>query len=156
MGAVSMTCLIMIATTAVSVSYRFNSRKGTDLSTYIHNRDSHYEFIETLADKRCPGMSKATSLVGACKDNPWLRVACTVALSTPAIIVSYESTNNHLISHVMANTIAGRSVASIGQVTTNPFENSKSNWDCHVSDTSNNCLTGDVSFWSKPNFKKKK
>ena len=61
-------------------------------------------------------MIKSTALVGACKDTPWLQVSCTLALSTPAIIGSYEATKNHLISHVPDNTIASRSRASIVQV----------------------------------------
>ena len=52
MGTVSMTRLIMISTTFVSVSSMFNDCKGTDLATYIQNRDSHYEFLKTHADKR--------------------------------------------------------------------------------------------------------
>ena len=47
MGAVSMTCIIMIARTAVSVFFRFTSHKGNDLMTYIQNRYSHYEFLDT-------------------------------------------------------------------------------------------------------------
>ena len=79
MGAVSMTRLIMIATTAISVSSRFTSCKGNDLATCINNRDSHYEFLETHTDKRCSEISKATALTGACKDTPWSQVTCTVA-----------------------------------------------------------------------------
>ena len=89
MGAVSMTRLIIIATTAVSVSSRFISCKGTYLETYIQNIDSHYEFIKTHADKKCSEVSKATTLVGTCKDTPWLQFACTVALYTTAIIGNY-------------------------------------------------------------------
>ena len=63
MGAVSMNRLIMISKTAVSVSYRFTGRKVNDLATYIQNRDSHYEFLETHADERCYDMSKATALI---------------------------------------------------------------------------------------------
>ena len=114
MGAVSMTCLIMLAMTAVSVSSRFTSHKGNEIATYIQNRDSHYKFLETQTDERCSEMSKATALVGACKDIPWLQVACTVALSAPAIIGSYEDTKNHLIDHLLANTTVGRSGGSIG------------------------------------------
>ena len=71
-GTVSMTRLIMISTDAVSISSSFTSGKGNDLATYIHNRDSHYEFLGTHADECCSEMSKATSLVVACKDIPWL------------------------------------------------------------------------------------
>ena len=156
MGAVSMNRLIIIATTAVSVSSRLISCKGTYLETYIQNIGSHYEFIKTHTDKHCLEVSKATTLVGTCKDTPWLQVACTVALSTPDIIGIYEATKNHLISHVQDNTIAGRSGASIGQVATNPSEISKSDCDAHVSDISNNDILGDMSYWSKLSFKKKK
>ena len=90
-------------------------------------------------------MIKSTTLVGACKDTPWLQVSCTLALSTPAIIGSYEATKNHLIDHLPANTIFGRSGASIIQVATNPSKISNSDWDAHVSDTSNNDLLGNIS-----------
>ena len=72
-------------------------------------------------------MSKATALIGTCKDAPWIQFSCTVALSIPAIIGRYEATKNHLISHVPDNTISGLSEDSIGQVATNPSEMSKSN-----------------------------
>ena len=147
MGVVSMTHLIMISTNAVYVSSRFTSHKGNKLATYILNIDSHYEFLETHADKCCYEMSKATVLAAACKDNPWLQVACTDTFSTPSIIVSYEATNNHMIAHVTSNTIAGRSGAYIGQVVTNPSEMSKSDWDTHISDMSNNDLLNGISCW---------
>ena len=135
-----MTRLIMIAMTAVSVSSRFTSCKGNDLETYIHNRDSHYEFLETHAEKSCSGMSKATSLISACKDTPWLQVTCTLALTATAIIGRCEATKNHIITHVPANTITVHSVDSIGKVAKNILEMSKSNGDAHVSDISNNDL----------------
>ena len=59
-------------------------------------------------------MSKTTTLVSACKDTPWTQVACTVALSTPAIIDSYDATKNNIIVQVPANNISGRSGSSIG------------------------------------------
>ena len=89
MGEVSMNCLIMIATTAVSIFSRFTSCKGTELATYIQNRDFHYEFCKTNADKRCSDMSKETALVGACKDNIWLQVSCLISFYTPTIIGKY-------------------------------------------------------------------
>ena len=89
-------------------------------------------------------MSKATALAGACKDTPWLQTPCTVALFTPTIICSYGSTKKHLIANVIDNTIASRSGASIFQVATNSSEISKSNWDTHVSDMSNNDLLGNM------------
>ena len=101
-------------------------------------------------------MSKATDLIEACKDTPWLQVTCTVALYTPTIIGSYEATKNHLITHIPANTISGRSGASIGQVATNPSENPKSDWDAHVSYMTNNDLLGDIPCWSTLSFDKKK
>ena len=64
-------------------------------------------------------MSKANALVVKCKDNPWLQVACTIALCTRIIIGRYESIKNHLTDHVLTNTIAVCSGASIGQVATN-------------------------------------
>ena len=148
--------VITIAMTAVSVYSRFTSRKGTDLATYIQSRDSHYEVLDTHNDEFFSEMIKATALVGACKDTPWLQVTCTVALSTPAIIGSYEVTKSHIISHVPYNTIAGSIGASIGQVATNPSEMSKSDWDAHVSDISNNDLLSDITCWSTLNFEKKK
>ena len=89
MGAVSTTELIMIATTDIYISSRFTSNKGTELATNIQNRDSYYELLKTNADERCSKMSKATALVGACTDNPWIQVSYTVPLSTPIIIFSY-------------------------------------------------------------------
>ena len=151
-----MDCLIIIYTSAVSVSLRFTSSKGTDLVNYIQNRDSHYEFLETHADDHCSKISKSTALIGACKDTTWIQVACTVALSTPDIIGSYEATNNHIIAHVPANKISGRSGASIGQVATNPSEISRSDWEYHVSDISNNAFLGNMLCWSKLSFDKKK
>ena len=125
MGTVSITRLIMIATTVVSVSSRFTSHKGNDLATYIHNRDSHYEFLETHAYECCSEMIKETSLTGACKDTPWIQVACIVSLSTTDIIFSYDTTKKYLLDHVLDNTVAGRSGASIGQVAKNPSDMSK-------------------------------
>ena len=147
MVVVSVTYLIIIAKTAISIYSRFTSHKVNDLVTYIQNRDFHYEFIETHAGKHCSDISKASALIGACKDTPWLQVACTIALSTPSIIGSYEVTNNHIIDRVMPNTIAGRSGAYIGQVVTNPSEMSKSDWDTHISDMSNNDLLNGISCW---------
>ena len=97
-------------------------------------------------------MSNRTDIIGACKDTPWLQVSCNIALSTPAIIGSYEATKNHLISYVPAHTIAGCSGASIGQVATNTLEIPKSDRDAHVSDMTNNDLLGDMPFWSIPSF----
>ena len=116
MGAVSMTRLIMISTTDVSIYSRFTSHKGNDHATYIHNRYSHYEFLDTHADEIFYDKSKATALIGACKDTPWVQLSFTVTLSTTVIIGSYEANKNHLISHVPDNTIASRSRASIVQV----------------------------------------
>ena len=116
MGAVSMTCLIIIATTVISVLSRFTSCKANYFATYIQNRDSHYEVFKTHADKCYSEMSKATILVGVCKNISWLQVSCTVAFSTSAIIESYEANKNHLISHVPDNNIDSRSGSSIGQV----------------------------------------
>ena len=101
-------------------------------------------------------MIKSTTLVSTCKDTPWFQVSCTLSLSTPAIIGSYEATKNHLIDHVPANTISIRSGASISQAATNPSEISKSNWDAHVSDTSNNDLLGNISCLSTLSSEKKK
>ena len=142
MGAVSMTRLIMINMAAVSISSRFTSRKVNYLATYIHNRDFHNEFLETHTGERCSEMSNATTLISTCKYATWIQLTCTVFVSAPTIIGSYEATKNHLISHVPANTIAGRSGASIGQVATNTLEISKSECNAHVSDTSNNDLLG--------------
>ena len=113
-----MTRLIMVATTSVSISSRFTSCKGNYLVTYIQNRDSHYEFLETHADELLSEMSEATACVGACKDTHWIQAAFTIALSNPAIIGSYDATKNHLTPHVPANTISGRSGYSISQVLT--------------------------------------
>ena len=121
MGAVSVTGLAVIPKTVVSVSSRFTSSKGTDLATYIQNRGSHYEFLETQSDKRCSEIIKATTLVGACKDTPWLQVTCTVSLPTPTIIGSYKATKNHLIAHITANNAAVRIGNSICQFATNPL-----------------------------------
>ena len=89
-------------------------------------------------------MSKETALIGACKDTPWIQVACTAVLSTPAIIGRYKATKKQLIARAPVNTIAVRSGASIGKVATNPSEISKSDWDNYVSDMSNNELLGDT------------
>ena len=158
MGAVvSMTRQIMIATTDVSVSSRFTSGKGNELVTYIQNRDSHYEFLETHAEERYSEMSKANALFGDWNDNPCLQVKNKiVALYTPSIIGNYEATKNHLIAHVLANTISGRSGASIVQVAKNPSETSRRNWDSHVSYMTKNDLLGYMPFWSTLIFDKKK
>ena len=142
--------------TTVSFFSRFTSRKGNDFATKIQNGDSHCEFLETHANKRCSEMIKSTALVGACKNTTWFQVSCTLVLFTPAIIGSYEATKNHLIDHVSANTISSRSGASISQVATNPSEISKSNWDAHISDTSKNDLLGNIPCLSTLRFEKKK
>ena len=95
MGAVYTNRLIIIATSDIYFYSRFTSRKGTNLATYIQNRDSQYEFIETYDDKRCSETSKATAIIGAFKDTPWLQVACTVSLYNTAIIGRYEATKNY-------------------------------------------------------------
>ena len=101
-------------------------------------------------------MGKETVLIGANKDTTWLQVTYTVALSTTAIIGRYEATKKHIIAHVLANIIYGRSGSSIGQVTTNPSEMSKSDWDAHVSDMTNNDLLGNMACWYALISEKKK
>ena len=101
-------------------------------------------------------MSKATAFFGACKDTTCIQVTYTAYLFTPAIIGIYEATKNHLIAHVPANTIAVCSGASIGQVATNPLEMSKSDWDTHISETSNNNLLRNMPCWSMLSFENKK
>ena len=140
----SITRLIIITTINLSVYSRFTSRKGNDLATYNQNRDSHFEFLEKHTDKCCFEMSNTTDLIGACKDTPWLQVACTISFSNPTIIGIYEAAKNHLIFHVLYNTISGHSGDSIGQVATNPSEMSKSDWGAHVSDMNNNDLLGNM------------
>ena len=64
--------LIIITTTDISVLSMYTICSGTNLVNYTQNKDSHYEFLEKHADECYYEISKATALVGACKDTPWI------------------------------------------------------------------------------------